>query len=391
MISLDYTVVRYDAPEVVYRGGAQPATRGPGGELSVEQIHETPARVDQLRQEESVQVVAPIMPLRLVEPEESDAEPAGPGSTWGVTAVGADTSPYDGGGITVAILDTGIDAAHPAFADVEIEERDFTGEGNGDTHGHGTHCAGTVFGTDIDGLRIGVARNVDRALIGKVLGDQGGSTGSILDAINWALQRGAVVISMSLGIDFPGMVEFLRDRGVADRAATSMALAAYRDNVRAFDTIADLARRLEPLQGGALLVAASGNESRRQARGASPETYVVDAAPPSAAEGIVAVGALGQSPDRALEVASFSNANPDLSAPGVDVISADVGAGLRALSGTSMATPHVAGVAALWAQKLAAEFALNLDLLSANLVGRVAKTGLSLSDVGAGLAYAPQE
>ncbi len=391
MINLDYAVVKYESDEPVMRGGAQAFGTEPGaGSFAVERIEATPEELHEIRADATVQVTAPIMPLVLVEPEESDAEPSGEGSTWGISAVGAESSPFDGGGVTVAVLDTGIDASHPAFADVEVIQKDFTGEGDGDAHGHGTHCAGTVFGADTDGMRIGVARNVDRALIGKVLGGQGGSTESILDAITWAVAEGAHVISMSLGIDFPGMVEHLRDRGVASQAATSMALSAYRDNVRAFDTIADLARRAGPFGRGALIIAATGNESRRQPRGGSADTYVVDAAPPSTAEGILSVGALASS-EGVFEIAPFSNANPNLSGPGVDVISAAVGGGLRALSGTSMATPHVAGVSALWAQKLRQDDAFTVDNLSANLVGRVHKTGLAFPEAGGGLAFAPQE
>ena len=85
-----------------------------------------------------------------------------------------DRSTWTGEGVTVAVLDTGIDSKHPAFAGVDIVEKDFTGTGNGDRQGHGTHCAGTIFGRDVDGKRIGVARGVKRALIGKVLGDEGG-------------------------------------------------------------------------------------------------------------------------------------------------------------------------------------------------------------------------
>jgi subtilisin family serine protease len=390
MINLDYAVVKFESEQPTFRGLQPSGMEANEGTLSVERVEATPEQLADIRTDETVRAAAPIMPLRLIEPEESAAEPSGEGSTWGIRAVGADTSPFDGSGITVAVLDTGIDASHPAFAGVAITEKDFTGDGDGDAHGHGTHCAGTILGADVDGMRIGVAPNVDRVLVGKVLGQGGGSTESILDAVAWAVAEGAQVISMSLGIDFPGMVESLRGRGVPSRAATSMALAAYRDNVRIFDTIADLAKFSGPFGRGAVIVAASGNESHREASPGSDETYVLDAAPPATADGILSVGALSKQ-EGEYGIAPFSNANPDLSGPGVDVISAAVGGGLRALSGTSMATPHVAGVAALWAQKLQQEQAMKVDVLKGALVERSEKTGLSFAEAGRGMVFAPQE
>jgi subtilisin family serine protease len=390
MINLDYAVVKFESEQPTFRGLQPSGLEANEGTFSVERVEATPEQLADIRTDETVRAAAPIMPLRLIEPEESAAEPSDEGSTWGIRAVGADTSPFDGSGITVAVLDTGIDASHPAFASVAITEKDFTGDGDGDEHGHGTHCAGTILGADVEGLRIGVAPHVDRVLVGKVLGQGGGSTESILDAVAWAVAEGAQVISMSLGIDFPGMVESLRGRGVPSRAATSMALAAYRDNVRIFDTIADLAKFSGPFGRGAVIVAASGNESHREASPGSDETYVLDAAPPATADGILSVGALSKQ-EGEFGIAPFSNANPDLSGPGVDVISAAVDGGLRALSGTSMATPHVAGVAALWAQKLQQEQAMKVDVLKGALVERSEKTGLTFAEAGRGMVFAPQE
>ena len=136
------------------------------------------------------------------------------------------------------MLDTGIDASHPAFAGVELVQKDFTGEGDGDGHGHGTHCAGTIFGRDVENMRIGVARGVERAVIGKVLGSNGGgSSDEIIRAMLWALDEGANVLSMSLGMDFPGYVDQLVREGMPANLATSRALEAYRANVQLFDTL----------------------------------------------------------------------------------------------------------------------------------------------------------
>src|SRR5262249_4677245 len=85
---------------------------------------------------------------------------------------------------------------------------------DGDKQGHGTHCAGTIFGRAVDGKRIGVAPGVTKALIGKVLADDGGGNSDMIFAgIQWAVTEGAQVISMSLGFDFPGSVKRMTDDG----------------------------------------------------------------------------------------------------------------------------------------------------------------------------------
>ena len=200
-------------------------------------------RADLLR-DQTVVAMAPAMPTRLIEPV---AEPAaGATPAWGIAAVGADVSTFTGTGAVVAVLDTGIDATHPAFAGVELVQQDFTGEGDGDGHGHGTHCAGTVFGRDVDGQRIGVARGVSKALIGRVLGSDGsGGSDMIFRAIQWAVQNGANVISMSLGFDFPGLVADRVKAGWPTDLATSRALELYRGNLRVFDALMLLVRARE--------------------------------------------------------------------------------------------------------------------------------------------------
>ncbi len=334
----------------------------------------------------SIAAMAPIMPMRLVEPVVAGPTATASGA-WGVAAVGALASRFDGSGVAVAILDTGVDAAHPAFAGVRLIEKDFTGTGNGDRNGHGTHCAGTTFGRDVAGTRIGVAPGIDTALIGKVLDDHGaGQSDWIADAMIWASRSGASVISMSLGLDLPGMVDRLVLQGLPPRAATSVALEAYRANLRLFDATLALVRAQTAFDGGSLVVAAAGNESARD--GAPP--FRIATSLPAAAEHVVSVGAV-DSTRQGFTVAPFSNMYPQVCAPGVRVLSAQTGGGLVELSGTSMATPHAAGVAALWWHALGgrATPALVAAKVLASAQSHVFAPGVDPADVGAGLIAAP--
>ncbi|MBW5481578.1 S8 family serine peptidase [Streptomyces bambusae] len=280
-------------------------------------------------------------------------------ATWGLQAVLATETALTGRGVGVAILDTGIDAAHPDLAARVKQSASFVpGQAVDDGHGHGTHCAGTACGprNPATGPRYGVACEAD-IYVAKVLSDQGrGSDGQILDGINWAMDRADVrVISMSLG------------------GAVALGDGFSRIYERA-------ARRC--LKRGKVIVAAAGNESRRP----------LDLRPvstPANCPSVLAVGAIA--PDFTIAPFSCAGMNPngggvDLVGPGVDVLSTWRDGGYRRLSGTSMATPHVAGVTALlWEQNPNATAAQIVTLLR----GGTRELVLPASDAGRGLVQAP--
>jgi subtilisin len=280
-----------------------------------------------------------------------------PERTWGLLATGAATSPRSGRGISVAILDTGFNLGHPDFTDRAITTRSFVeGEPPQDGHGHGTHCVGTACGSanPPSAPRYGVASAAD-IMVGKVLSNQGSGTDStILAGMSWAIANGCRVISMSLG---------------ADVRKVSMA----------YETVG-----LRALAAGTLIVAAAGNNASRAS--GDPGFVGVPANSPS----IMAVAAV----DSRLGIANFSarstpvdGGQVDVAAPGVGVYSTwPMPKRYNTISGTSMATPHVAGIAALWSE---ATGATGSDLWS-TVLRSVRSLDLSAEDVGTGLTQAPQ-
>ncbi|MEO0322046.1 MAG: S8 family serine peptidase [Myxococcota bacterium] len=248
-----------------------------------------------------------------------------------------------GSGVSVCVVDTGIDAAHPAFAHVvergRLEWADFTAEAARepvDTNGHGTHVAGIIA---MNERLTGGAPNV-RLLVARVFTDEGGASNQdIAEAVDWCRQRGADVISMSLGgLTYPLIQELLAEDASASEAAVERAIDA-----------------------GIYVVAAAGNTEVNR-----------DVATPANVPGVLAVGALdadaetkarfsqsGLNEGPLVGVREDPDRKPETSAPGVSITSAmapgstlsrDV-EGCRALycalDGTSQATPFVSAALAL--------------------------------------------
>ncbi|GAA4221151.1 subtilisin family serine protease [Sagittula marina] len=363
-----------------------PVTPDAPAEPVIDVLDLSPEALRDIVRDRSCLTIAPAMPTRIVNPEPLDdlrSDDVEPG--WGLRAVGADRTDRSGKGVTLALLDTGIDQTHPAFNGVTLETCDFVGTGVSDANGHGTHMAATMIGRDLDGTRIGVARGVKKLLVGKAISDKGlGSTGGFFQAVLWAMAQRADIIAFAVSFDIAAQVEALTAAGYPLVQANTAAVNAYRGNLRIFE----LMMEMSCAQAGPLLIGAIGNDSLRVI---SPE-FETGPSAPAAARHVLAIGACGTEGDW-LEPAVFSNIGPAVIAPGVGIVSAGAGGGLRTLNGTSMAAAHVAGVAALWAEHMREE---GEDVNSATLAARLVSTatrmniheGQTVLDVGHGLVQA---
>ncbi|MFJ9036713.1 S8 family serine peptidase [Streptomyces sp. NPDC102406] len=236
---------------------------------------------------------------------------------------------YDGTGVTVAVLDTGIDTTHPDLADRVVAERNFSDDQDTvDRNGHGTHVASTVAGSGAAsaGTHRGVAPGA-RLLNGKVLDESGsGYDSGIIAGLQWAVDQGAEVVNLSLG----------------------------GEDTEGTDPLEEAVQKLSA-DTGTLFVVAAGNDGESGARTLGS---------PGTAPAALTVGAV----DRADVPARFSSQGPtadgalkpDVTAPGTAIVAAraaegrqgdPVGERYTSMSGTSMATPHVAGAAAILAQR----------------------------------------
>ena len=278
--------------------------------------------------------------------------------TWGLQATRVSTSCRTGRGVRIAVLDTGFDVDHPDFAGRSVTTQSFiAGETVQDAHGHGTHCIGTSCGpAKPDGTRrYGVATAAE-IFAGKVLSDSGsGSDQGILAGINWALANDCKIVSMSLGADLDQVSNL-------------------------YETVGRRA-----LDRGTLIVAAAGNNASRPG---NPGFVGV----PANSSSIMAIAALDPA-NRAARFSARSSTRTgdggriDLAAPGVNVFSSwPMSQRYHSISGTSMATPHVSGIAALWLE----ESGLTGRELWALLVQNARPLDIPSVDVGAGLAQAPQ-
>ena len=271
-----------------------------------------------LQADDQVAAVVGTPRVGLIRPTRVRAAALRSSRTWGLQAVDAPSlwaQGLTGNGAVIGHLDTGVDGTHPGLrtAIARFAEFDFLGRQvvpdpqPHDTDDHGTHTAGTIAGRPLNGRNFGVAP--DASLASAIVIEGGQVVARIIAGMDWAIGQGVQVLSMSLGLrgflnDFLGLTQIVRQRGV-------------------------------------LPVFAVGNEGPGTSR--SPGNY----------SEALSVGAI----NRSREVASFSSSQrfarpndpvvPDLVAPGVGVISARPGGGFQSMDGTSMATPHVAGLAAL--------------------------------------------
>jgi subtilisin family serine protease len=280
-------------------------------------------------------------------------------ATWGLQVTNADRTGYTGNGIRVAVLDSGINLKHPAFAGKRIVCKSFVNApADQDDGGHGTHCASTLCGNPEEktGRRYSVAPGVELYIAKIFDAQQSSPEARTLAALNWALENKCQIISLSVG----GQVQ-------RDKPYSQIFEAAAR----------------AALEGGALLIAGAGNNSSRAAGNLMPVNS------PANCPSVMAVGAI----DECRKISDGSNpglngvgGEVNLVGPGMAILSAGLRRDMNKMDGTSAAVPFVAGIAALWAEsdpQLRGQKLWNkLEEMSDQSVG-------SLADVGRGLVKAP--
>jgi subtilisin family serine protease len=278
----------------------------------------TRAGLAALRAERGVQAVIAAPQLSLIRPDAKADAKLTTELTWGIRQLKIDKlwdKGHQGKGVLIGHLDTGVDGNHASLKGAIKHFAEFDDFGQQiqpspkpfDTEDHGTHTAATICGRSVGKRSVGVAPQAQ--LASAIVIEGGDVIARVLGGMDWVIGKGARILSMSLGLrgwweDFVAITGLLRTRGV-------------------------------------LPVFAIGNEGPGTSR--SPGNY----------SNVLSIGAH----DRSGVVASFSSSQrfrrkadaivPDLVAPGVGIISARPGGGWQSMDGSSMATPHVAGLAAL--------------------------------------------
>jgi subtilisin len=306
----------------------------------------------------AIDVLPALMPIAPFGPERRSLRPAAR-VTWGIRRMRIEAlwrTGLSGAGVRVGHLDTGVDGSHPAFPAGAIAA--FTvfdsfgrqvGSGGSptDTATHGTQTAGTIVGRGVDGRHVGIAPGA--SLASAVVIEGGRVIDRVLAGIDWSLAQGVRIVNVSLGL--PGRVE-------------------------ALERLVERLRQLDVLP-----VVAVGNEGPGTSRS------------PGNAPAALSVGAL----DRRGGVDDLSSSErflratdpgaPDLVAPGVQVQSAAAGGGWIIGAGTSLATPHVSGLAALlWEARPTAGAAE----IEAAILGSCDPSGIDPSRGGAGVPDGPR-
>lgn len=279
--------------------------------------------------------------------------------TWGAQAIKIPNAKYTGKGVNIAVLDTGLNLSHPDFSRLKnIQSKSFIKNvGVEDGNGHGTHCCGIAVGAinKKTGQRYGVATDAN-LFVGKVLSNAGsGNDSGIIAGLEWAIENKCKVISMSLGA----------------------AVKPGETFSPAYERIAKTA-----LGSGCIIIAAAGNESQRQFGLINPVGH------PANCPSILAVAAI----DSNMKIAYFScgginldGGQVDIAAPGVDIYSSWKGKKYNTISGTSMATPFVAGTGCLYWEAFPQSKASDIWMMLSQYAFRL---NIPSSDVGSGLVQA---
>ncbi len=335
IVAFDRGVSDAREAKIIDAAGATPLQDLPLINAVVVDVGASSERVATLRELKLIDQVRYVEPNYVVTALATPTDPLFP-QLWGMSKIEAPAAwdTYPGGEVTVAVTDTGIDPSHPDLdGNLWVNPREVAGngrddDGNGvvddvngvnfydggssgnpsDDDGHGTHVAGTIAAESGNGIGVVGVNPRAKILSAKFLGRNGGATSDAIRAIDYARSMGAKVMNASWG-------------GPDDSKALEEAIA----------------------RSGMLFVAAAGNSgSDNDDRPAYPASYELD--------NVVSVANSTQSDSLATR-SNYGSCSVDLAAPGTGIVSTVPGGGYASSNGTSMASPHVAGVAALLAAR----------------------------------------